>query len=194
MPQKNWIIIGVISLVFVLIGVGIFFLAGSNNTNTNTTPTPKPSAQTLPVDQTSYPQTVASDWELYSNTKYNYSIQYPPGWATIINVTPQSSQENLINATSLDIFDSAAKKSYPDGVMTIQYLSSPPQMPENLVESGDVSLGGKNAKKFAGNEQSFVRESYIISQGEGVIQIDFRYSGGDSIKGTFDAMLSSIKF
>ncbi|OGE44145.1 hypothetical protein A3B45_00950 [Candidatus Daviesbacteria bacterium RIFCSPLOWO2_01_FULL_39_12] len=190
MHKKNLIIIAALAVIFLLIGLGFLFLS-----KTTPTPLPSPTPSSTPSNlqpgQSAYPSSVGSDWETYSNSKYNYSLKYPAGWATIINTTPTSKSETLPDATSLDIFDSAAQKSYPEGVMTIQYFSQMPDFPD--MTKTDVNIGGKNGQKFVGMEQGFTKEIYLITQGQGVIEVDIRYSPGDSIKATFDAMLSTLK-
>lgn len=190
MSQKNLVVITTVAVIFLTIGLSFLFL-GKSTTPPQPSPTPAPTTSNLQPDQTAYPSSVGTDWETYSNTKYNYSIKYPAGWATIINVTPASKNETLPDATSLDIFDSAAQKSYPEGVMTIQYLSSSPDFP-NMTKT-DVNIGGKNGQKLTGSEQGLTKETYLIPQSSGVVEIDIRYSPGDSIKATFDAMLSTLK-
>jgi|SRR3989344_2794159 len=196
MNSKNLIIILVtIGVSIVLVALGLFFLAKTNNlnsTNIVNSPVPQPSVQNLPSTQVAYPTSVGADWETYSNTKFAYSIKYPAGWATIINTSPGSNQETLANATSLDIFDSAAQKSYPEGVMTIQYLSAQPAPPTTWNKT-EVTLAGKTVQKFEGDDNDLHIETYFIPVTSGIIEIDARYLPGESIKQTFDAMLSTLQ-
>ncbi|MBI2039853.1 hypothetical protein HYT18_02165 [Candidatus Microgenomates bacterium] len=194
--RKELILIGLVLVSIVVVSaIGIFL-----SRRTNPTPSPTPNSgltltnQFLPEvnTQTNYPTEVGPDWETYENTKYGYSIKYPPFWATIINVTPTSGKETLETATSLDIFDSAAQKSYPDGVMTIQYLSTAPSSPASFSRS-EITLNGLKVQKFAGTEDNLHIEIYLIPSGDDVIEIEFRYLPEDAIVQTFTAMLQTFQ-
>src|SRR3990172_9459660 len=162
MNKKNLIIITTLAVIFLTIGLGFLFLAKSTPAP-QPSPTPPPAIPNPQPNQSAYPSSVGTDWEIYSNSKYNYSLKYPAGWATIINATPTSKSETLPDATSLDIFDSAAQKSYPEGVMTIQYLSQTPDFPS--MTKTDVNIAGKNGQKLVGTEQGLTKEIYLITQG-----------------------------
>jgi hypothetical protein len=182
-----------IAALAIFLAIGLFVFTTTRKTNPSPTPQPlQIQNQPLPIEdsQTAYPTEVTPDWETYSNTKHGYSLKYPPNWATIINVTPQSSQETLANATSLDIFDSSAKKSYPDGVMTISVLTQEPSPPAGWTQT-EANINGKAARKSTGEDQGLQVETYLIPRNQGVLQIEVRFAPGDQIQQTFEAMLST---
>jgi hypothetical protein len=198
MSKKNISLIALSIAVLALIGaIGLVtFMAAKKNSPTPV-PSDKPSinlGNQLPQEgvETVYPTEVSPDWGLYSNSKYGYNLNFPPDWATIINVTPTSSKETLDNATSLDIFDSAAKKSYPDSIATIQYLSAAPQAPSGFSQS-EITLNGIKAQKFTGDSDGLHKETYFIPQNQGGIQIEIRYTLEDQIQKTFEAMLGTFQ-
>ena len=191
MNRKSLILI-ILGLVC-LIAIGTVILRGKNSPS-NSVPGPTSSfmPQNNQLSPTGEPISVGSDWETYANSKYGYSLKYPPGWSTIINITTESSkQETLPTATSLDIFNGAANKGYPDGVMTIQQISTDFTPPSSWKKS-DITLNGTKAQKFEGEDKGFYSETYLIPQISGIIKIDVRYSAGDTIQQTFAAMLSTF--
>ncbi|MDP3973400.1 MAG: hypothetical protein Q8P92_01070 [Candidatus Daviesbacteria bacterium] len=184
-----------IAALAIFLAIGLFIFTTTRKTDPSPTPQPlQIQNQGLPTDNTeiTYPTEVGPDWEVYANTKYGYSIKYPPNWATIINVTPTSSQETLDNATSLDIFDSAAQKSYPDGVMTISILDVVPNPPSGWSQT-EANINGSTARKFVGEDQGLHMETYLIPQNQGVLQIEVRFAPGDQIQETFAAMLQTFQ-
>lgn len=191
MNQKNLILIGIIAAISIItLILAVVFLTKTGN-QVPASPSPQPVGIPADPNQTPSPTSVA-DFETYTNTKYGYSIKFPLGWATQIVITPETKTETLDIATGVDIFDSAAQKSYPEGVMTIQYLPSSPTLPGNLAKS-EIKLASKSVQKYEGDEKGLHIETYVLPLSSGVLQMDVRYLLGDSIKQTFEAMLSTLQ-
>lgn len=192
MSQKNlFIVIGITIFVLVVSGIvaGTNVLTGLKGSSQNANS--QPTLQVQPPGNTPNAVPTSIDWVTYANKKYGYAIDYPSGWATIINVTGSKSKETLEEALSLDIFDSASEKGYPDGVMTITWLTSPSSLPTNWNES-ETTVNGIQVRKFEADEEGLHKETYVIPSDDGVIEIEVRYAPGDPIKQTFDTMLASF--
>ena len=186
MGKKHRIVIAI--TVFVLVvsaAVVAAYLVGSQKPKTQ----PPPFLGESTVDLL---PTQITEWETYTNTKYSYSIDYPEGWATIINITGGGKKETLDNADSLDIFDSASQKSYPEAVMTITRREAPSSLPDGWNES-ESTINGIQVKKIEGDEEGLHKETYILPSDKGVIEIEVRYAVGDPVKQTFDEMLSTFQ-
>ena len=79
--------VGVIALVILIlvIAAGSMIYFESNKTPETAPPTPSQSAEAIPsptatVSSTPSPLSIPSDWKMYTNPKFNFSMQYPSTW------------------------------------------------------------------------------------------------------------------
>lgn len=193
--NRNNLLVLITITVFVLVVSGLVagtnVLSGFSGSGQNSLP--QPTLQPLIFDSgPSNPSVAPVQWNTYTNTKYNYAIDYPEGWATIINISGENSKETLADAQSLDIFDSAAQKSYPDSVVTITWQKSASSLSEGWSQSKST-INGAEVQKFETEDGGLHKETYVIPSSDGVIVVEVRYTPQDAVKQIFEKMLSTLK-
>ncbi len=79
MNQKGFTNVVLVLVIFLVVGViGYFAFVKKSAPTAQQTPTP---VQTETVSPTPIPEDGTVNWKTYSNSKYNFSLKYPDGWA-----------------------------------------------------------------------------------------------------------------
>ena len=85
--QKGFVELLIIGIVLLLAVAGGAYYFGTQKSQAPVTSSPSPIAQVslLPTpipDETANPDSIGANWKTYTDSKYNYSINYPPDWKT----------------------------------------------------------------------------------------------------------------
>lgn len=200
-PRQNyWKFVAIIAVVL-LFGMGAvvgYLLQGKTQPQpqvSNIMPTIPLPTSGLIVDET-------ATWKTYTNTQFDYSISYPSMWkAYNVVAGGGSTSEALASSLIVDISDTTqASRPYPNGVITIQGLDAAPSFGSPWIKT-NKTINGINAtvyeysgEAYDANTQDGPSIIYIFDNSKGkYIEVVFRSSKEDSIRKTFDQILSTFK-
>ena len=188
-PNK-YVAILIALLCIVSLGSAIYFLVAHNKEaefrnsfppqNIITSPSPTPTPQELPKDIEE-----ASNWNVYSNSQYGYSIKYPLDWNAVI--TPQGDPKileyvvfNPLSATKageLSITLTYTTRSYKE------VLDSDPQPGESIAVASVTAT-----RKLKEDSQRNISISVALPHDSNT----FVLLGKEKYKDIFNQMLSTL--
>lgn len=153
------------------------------------TPAPSPSS---PTKLTATPTlTVPSTWKAYTNTAFDYSIQFPSTAKALIAESGNIAASS--NANRIEIIGLVnPSMPYPYGVITIRGYNSKPSDPPSETNS-NVTVNGIPATQYESPNEGNV--TYVIATPKNqFIEILFTYGPADPIINTFNQILSTLTF
>lgn len=140
---------------------------------TTPTPTPNPTA----------------NWETYTNTEYNYSIQFPPAWRTQQIAAGAGDIEATSSATHVEIFNPDIKTYNPStgsnqGFITVQYFDLLPEQFSDITPN--TQLGDVKAIK--------IDNTYYVTLEKGILEILVNLPTDTTKQSLFNQILSTFQF
>lgn len=149
--------------------------------------TPIPSPVEIPA------QEGTTNWKIYINTAYRYSLKYPQNWRTEALAAGSQGKEVLENSTGLNIVEADSTKDYPD--ITIQAFDLEPTYLEEGTKTAMVVNGIEMIKRETKQETNLYTQVYTIKILNGkFLEILFRYDPTAQTLGILDQILSTLKF
>lgn len=159
-----------IGIVVVVLAIGGFFYLNQNN-GTKVEKTTSPYSQTSPLPQTSNQPTAVSDWQTYSNAKFNYSVKLPANYTALdAEFNPVADTTNQYDISFLK-YSADQAKQYKDQSREKAFYDSLTVLiqgndtcstidPANTVKKGKVMIGSIEGTEWIGNSPSFGDPSY----------------------------------
>jgi hypothetical protein len=201
------VVIGIIAVIIVVGAIGYFAWKGSISkqisypkststtiaTTTNSAETSTGSTSTTPVS--------SSQWNIYSNTTYGYSLKYPASWSIAYQST---SSDDLIFRDANNPYATYFEIHYEANANSSKELISrwandlsqnfPNPLPVPLVTT---TVGGYPAAQVEGVDIGTTMITYV-SRGSDILEIDYELYDPNGATSTFigdyQTMINSISF
>jgi hypothetical protein len=143
---------------------------------------------------------VPASWQTYHDTPSAYSIQYPPGWASMLEPEPQGAPYEVVGffaagtasngtAPTQNVITITSEQSRPD---TVDSAAPPGYAP-----GGSITVAGTSQTLFVGPGSTGTGQGLVVLMAQGN-QIFLFYSTADAasaaqFKQTFLQMLTSFQ-
>lgn len=170
---------------------------------------PSPQADQTQVDETENPDSTGANWKTYTNTKYNYAIQYPNDWIIEETDLPKDRPtiKNVVN------MGKGSSHGYTWGGWTISIIVTPiPEADEGTITDsvyitddasrflGRVYINGAFGEQWSYGDPEFggfdgrgAHAIFFIRNGMRYILV--RYNGGDKdYQRQVEQVLPTFKF
>ncbi len=196
-PPKtsSLLMISVIVLVISLIAGGVYFAYQSYFVKKQASPftSPKPTVEA----DTPTPNPTAN-WKTYTNTKYKYSVSYPPSWKPLVPgnnndlVEPDVNYPNSLNIWQIGLDGTQVGSPVVIGIII-------PDGDINQLFDGrkktETQLNGTQTTKYEKISDNKLSINYIfVMKGNRYLELSISHDINDPIQKTLDQIISTFKF